>query len=395
VKKFIEKIIQGLFTVSGFVTSIAILLIVLFLFTEGMGLFKNKLVEDGYQLVVNKQNDVSSLSAEQIKDIFDGEITNWNEIGGRNQEIILFRLNDISNYFTDEELGAELEFVPEKISELIAQHPEMIGFIPQQYIDDAFKGKVLEAGKIGLGDIFLGKEWIPTATPVSFFGILPLVTGTLWVSLVAILLALPFGLAAAIYLAEMANHKMRNILKPLIELLSGIPSVVYGFFGLIVIVPLVQKLFQLPVGETGLTGSIVLAIMALPTIITVSEDAMRNCPRSMREASLALGGSKWQTIYKIVIPYSISGITSAVVLGIGRAVGETMAVLMVTGNSAVIATSILQPLRTIPATIAAELGEAPDGGVHYQALFLLGIILFIITQIINSSVEYVSAKNKI
>jgi ABC-type amino acid transport system permease subunit len=135
--------------------------------------------------------------------------------------------------------------------------------------------------------------------------------------------------------------------------------------------------------------------MALPTIITVSEDAMRNCPRSMREASLALGCSKWQTIYKIVIPYSISGITSAVVLGIGRAVGETMAVLMVTGNSAVIATSILQPLRTIPATIAAELGEAPAGGVHYQALFLLGIILFVITQIINSSVEYVSAKNKI
>ncbi|HOS15834.1 MAG TPA: phosphate ABC transporter permease subunit PstC [Bacteroidales bacterium] len=394
-KKFIEKIIQGLFTVSGFVTSIAILLIVLFLFTEGMGLFKNKLVEDGYQLVVNKQNDVSSLSAEQIKDIFDGEITNWNEIGGRNQEIILFRLNDISNYFTDEELGSELEFVPEKISELIAQHPKMIGFIPQQYIDNAFKGKVLEAGKIGFSDIFLGKEWIPTATPVSFYGILPLVTGTLWVSLVAILLALPFGLAAAIYLAEMANHKMRNFLKPLIELLSGIPSVVYGFFGLIVIVPLVQNLFQLPVGETGLTGSIVLAIMALPTIITVSEDAMSNCPRSMREASLALGGSKWQTIYKIVIPYSISGITSAVVLGIGRAVGETMAVLMVTGNSAVIATSILQPLRTIPATIAAELGEAPAGGVHYQALFLLGIILFVITQIINSSVEYVSAKNKI
>jgi len=221
-----------------------------------------------------------------------------------------------------------------------------------------------------------------------------LITGTLWVSLVAILIALPFGVAAAIYLAEIANHKLRDILKPVIELLSGIPSVVYGFFGLIVIVPLVQKVFHLSVGETGLTGSIVLAIMALPTIITVSEDAMRNCPRAMREASLALGGSKWQTIYKIVIPYSASGITSAIVLGIGRAVGETMAVLMVTGNSAVIATGILQPLRTIPATIAAELGEAPAGGVHYQSLFLLGIILFLITQIINSSVEYVSAKNK-
>ena len=167
---------------------------------------------------------------------------------------------------------------------------------------------------------------------------------------------------------------------------------VYGFFGLIVIVPLIQKLFNLPVGESGLAGSIVLAIMALPTIITVTEDAMRNCPCAMREASLALGASQWQTIYKVVIPYSISGITSGVVLGIGRAIGETMAVLMVTGNAAVIPTTILEPLRTIPATIAAELGEAPAGGPHYQALFLLGVVLFFITLIINFSVEYISSK---
>ena len=176
------------------------------------------------------------------------------------------------------------------------------------------------------------------------------------------------------------------------RVLSGIPSVVYGFFGLIVIVPLIQKVFDLPVGESGLAGSIVLAIMALPTIITVTEDAMRNCPRAMREASLALGASQWQTIYKVVIPYSISGITSGVVLGIGRAIGETMAVLMVTGNAAVIPTTILEPLRTIPATIAAELGEAPAGGPHYQALFLLGVVLFFITLIINFSVEYISSK---
>ena len=155
---------------------------------------------------------------------------------------------------------------------------------------------------------------------------------------------------------------------------------------------LIQKVFDLPVGESGLTGSIVLAIMALPTIITVTEDAMRNCPRAMREASLALGASQWQTIYKVVIPFSISGITSGVVLGIGRAIGETMAVLMVTGNAAVIPTTILEPLRTIPATIAAELGEAPAGGPHYQALFLLGVVLFFITLIINFSVEYISSK---
>lgn len=221
-----------------------------------------------------------------------------------------------------------------------------------------------------------------------------MIGGTLWVSFFAILIALPFGLAVSIYLAEVAHPNVRKYLKPIIELLNGIPSVVYGFFGLAVIVPFLQKTFHLPVGESGLAGSIVLAIMALPTIITVAEDAMRSCPRMMREASLALGATHWQTIYKVVIPFSISGITSGVVLGIGRAIGETMAVLMVTGNAAVIPTSILEPLRTIPATIAAELGEVPAGGAHYQSLFLLGVILFFITLIINSCVEIVSARNK-
>ena len=202
-------------------------------------------------------------------------------------------------------------------------------------------------------------------------------------------------MAVAIYLAEIANKRTREILKPVIELLAGIPSVVYGFFGLVVIVPLIQKGLNLPVGETAFAGSVVLAIMALPTIITVAEDAMRTTPRAMKEASLALGATQWQTIYKVIIPYSISGITSAVVLGIGRAIGETMAVLMVTGNAAVIPTSFFEPVRTIPATIAAELGEAPAGGAHYQALFLLGAVLFIITLILSITVEYISSKRKI
>ena len=176
------------------------------------------------------------------------------------------------------------------------------------------------------------------------------------------------------------------------ELLAGIPSVVYGFFGLIIIVPLIQKAFNLPVGETALAGSIILAIMALPTIITITEDALQTTPRAMKEASLALGASHWQTIYRVVIPYSISGITAAAILGIGRAIGETMAVLMVTGNAAVIPGSFLEPVRTIPATIAAELGEAPQGGLHYEALFALGCILFILTLLVNLSVEYVSRK---
>jgi phosphate transport system permease protein len=177
--------------------------------------------------------------------------------------------------------------------------------------------------------------------------------------------------------------------------LAGIPSVVYGFFGLAVIVPLIQRLFGIPVGETAFTGSIILAIMALPTIITIAEDAMRNTPVTMREASLGLGATHWQTIYRLVIPYSASGISAAVILGIGRAIGETMAVLMVTGNAAVMPHSLFEPARTIPATIAAELGEAPNGGTHYQSLFMLGCTLFVITMIISASAELMGKRKRI
>jgi phosphate transport system permease protein len=218
------------------------------------------------------------------------------------------------------------------------------------------------------------------------------VLGTLWVSLFAILIALPLGLGVAVYLSELAGDRTRNLLKPTIELLAGIPSVVYGFFGLVVVVPFIQKTLQLPVGETAFAGSLILAVMALPTIITVAEDAMRNTPRTMREASLALGATPWQTIYKVILPYSSSGIVAAVVLGIGRAIGETMAVLMVTGNAAVMPRSLFESVRTIPATIAAELGETPAGGTHYQALFLLGIILFLMTMLISLSAEFISKR---
>ena len=390
-KKVFEKIVEGILACSGFVTSLTIVLIVLFLFSEAVGLFNSRVIEEGYVLALNKDNKVSELTPVQIKDVFDEEITNWREVGGANLPIRLFRLEDVTQYYTEEQLGASYENAGACITDLVERTPGIVAFVPQQFIVRPDSVHLLQDNTISLKDVFAGAEWFPTATPAPQFGFLPLITGTLWVSLFAILIALPFGLAVAVYMSEVANHKIRNMMKPVIELLSGIPSVVYGFFGLIVIVPFLQKVFDLPVGESGLAGSIVLAIMALPTIITVTEDAMRNCPRAMREASLALGASQWQTIYKVVIPYSISGITSGVVLGIGRAVGETMAVLMVTGNAAVIPHTILEPLRTIPATIAAELGEAPAGGAHYEALFLLGVVLFFISLLINFTVEAVSS----
>ena len=301
-KKLFEKIVEGILACSGFVTSITIVLIILFLFSEALGLFNSRVIEEGYVLALNKDNKVTELTPAQIKDVFDEEITNWNEVGGQDMPIRLFRLEDITQYYTEEELGPSYEHAGARITELVERTPGIIAFVPQQFIVRQDSVHLLRDNTISVKDVFAGAEWFPTATPAAQFGFLPLITGTLWVSLFAILIALPFGLSVAIYMSEVANPKVRNLLKPIIELLSGIPSVVYGFFGLIVIVPLIQKVFDLPVGESGLAGSIVLAIMALPTIITVTEDAMRNCPRAMREASLALGASQWQTIYKVVNP---------------------------------------------------------------------------------------------
>lgn len=378
--------------VSGGVTSVTIILIVFFLFKEGIGLFGSPTVEQGYVVAVNRENTVRNLSPVQLKEIFDSEVTNWSQYGGADEPIVIFRIDDIDQYVSYEELGDELQFIPQCLSKIIADHPGMIAFFPDTYLAEDFAGKIIDKRNITPGEFFLGDEWFPTATPAPLFGIVPLVMGTLWVSLAAILFALPLGMAVAIYMAELANDKVRKVLKPVIELLAGIPSVVYGFFGLVVIVPLIQQLFGLPVGETALAGSVILAIMALPTIITVAEDSIRNVPRAVKEASLALGATQWQTIRRVVLPYSVSGIMAAVVLGIGRAIGETMAVLMVTGNSAIIPHGLLEPVRTIPATIAAELGEAPNGGVHYEALFLLGCILFVITLIISITAEMMAAR---
>lgn len=398
-KYFLEAVWEGLLKISGSITSIVVLLIVVFLFKEGMGLFNSKKIEDGYSIAINKTNPLTKLSSEEVKNVFDAEITSWKALGVKmeNDEIVVLRLNDVESYANEEEmalLDQSFDNLPKVINRIIEDNPNMIAFVPETYLNKGFSGKKIDLGNISPKEFFGGKEWFPTAQPVPQFGVLPIILGTLWVSLGAILLALPFGLAVSIYMSELASTRIYKLMKPVIELLAGIPSVVYGFFGLIVIVPLIQKVFNLPVGETAMAGSIVLGIMALPTIITISEDALRTVPRAMKEASLALGANKWQTIIKVTIPYAISGITAAVVLGIGRAIGETMAVLMVTGNAAVIPHTLLEPVRTIPATIAAELGEAPSGGVHYQALFVLGCILFILTLIINLTVEYVSSKNK-
>ncbi|MEM5786911.1 MAG: phosphate ABC transporter permease subunit PstC [Syntrophobacteraceae bacterium] len=236
--------------------------------------------------------------------------------------------------------------------------------------------------EVSPGNLF-GTRWYPT---FDIFGTLPLILGSAYVTIAAIAIALPLGVATAVFVREVAPDWAREVLKPLIEVLAGIPSVVLGFFGMHVIAPLVRTTLDAPTGLTAFTGALLLAYMALPTIISVAEDAIDSVPKSYRDAALAMGATKWQTIWRVVVPAAKSGIATAVMLGMGRAIGETMAVMMVTGNAARMPLnldSLFMPVRTMTATIAAEMGEVASGSVHYHALFGIGIILFILTFVIN------------
>jgi phosphate transport system permease protein len=239
---------------------------------------------------------------------------------------------------------------------------------------------------VSLGGFLSGKLWYPISDPPKL-GILPLILGSLLVTAGAIALAVPLGIASAFYIADIAPPKVRNALKSCIEVLSAIPSVVLGFIGIITLVPLIKKLFGIPTGLTALTGSIMLAFMALPTIISISEDAINSVPKEYKAGAIALGATHWQTLTRVVIHGALPGIIAASMLGIGRVFGETMAVMMVTGNAAVIPKSLLQPVRTLTATIAAEMGEAVRGSEHYFALFAIGIVLFVISFAINVTAD--------
>lgn len=232
-----------------------------------------------------------------------------------------------------------------------------------------------------LKEFLLGQDWYPLSDQ---FGILTLIVGSLLVTFGAMVIAVPLGIGTAIYIGELASPRVREILKPLVELLAAVPSVVWGFIGYLVLAPWIKGIFHLDTGLTALSGSITLAFMSLPTIVSISEDSLRTVPDSYKEASLSLGATDWQTIRHAILPAASSGIIAAIMLGVGRAIGETMAVLMVTGNSSAMPHSILDPVRTLTATIAAEMGETVQFSNHYYALFAIGTVLFVITFIINS-----------
>jgi phosphate transport system permease protein len=248
-------------------------------------------------------------------------------------------------------------------------------------------------GEVPLSSLF-SDRWYPIE---DYFGILPLITGSLIVTVGAALVAIPFGIGTAIYIAEVAPRWMREILKPLVELLGGLPSVVLGFLGILVFSPWLRVFLDLPTGLTALAGSLLLGGIAVPTVVSVAEDALDTVPRAYREGAWALGATRWQTIWRVTLPAARSGVLTGVMLGVGRAIGETMAVMMVTGNAPVLALtpgSLFSPVRTMTATIAAEMGEVASGSVHYHTLFFIGIMLFLISLTVNVVASTVVFRSK-
>ncbi len=244
-------------------------------------------------------------------------------------------------------------------------------------------------GGLNLVEFFSSPIWQPTSEVHPQYGILALFVGSLSVTVLAAILAMPLGLGAAVYISEFAGGKSKEVLKVAVELLAAIPSVVWGFIGVMVMGPIIIKLTGAPVGVNLLNGGVILALMSVPIIVSVGEDALKAVPDSYREAAQAMGASRWEIVYRVLFPAAKNGLLAAVLLGIGRAIGETMAVLMATGNAVQIPHSLLDPISTLTATIASELGEAVEGDTHYQVLFLIGVVLFVITFMVNLTADLV------
>jgi phosphate transport system permease protein len=246
--------------------------------------------------------------------------------------------------------------------------------------------------EIHLSEFLLKTNWDPTSPEKAEYGILSMVVSTLMVTIGALLLAVPIGIGVAAYLSDVAHWRVREIVKPVVEILAGIPSVVVGFLGIVLFGPIIAKVFHTGNGLNAINGSFLLAIMALPTIISISEDSLNAVPAAYNEASLALGASRWQTLFRVKVPAALSGIIAACMLGMGRAIGETMTVLMATGNARAFPHGFLSSVRTMTANIAIELGEVPYYTTHYYALFAIGFVLFVMTFIVNLGADLILHK---
>lgn len=245
--------------------------------------------------------------------------------------------------------------------------------------------------QVSIKNFIFGKYWYPTSSPPDF-GIFPLIVASITVTLVSAVISIPLGVMTAIYLAELAHRRIAELIKPVVELLAALPSVVIGFFGMVIVAPFLQETFGIPTGLNLFNAALMLSFMSVPTICSISEDAIYSVPVALKEGSLALGATRWETLIRVVLPASISGISTAIILGMSRAIGETMVVLMVAGGAAMIPQSLFDPVRPMPASIAAEMAEAPFRGSHYYALFATGIVLFVFTLMFNIIADHFAHK---
>lgn len=245
--------------------------------------------------------------------------------------------------------------------------------------------------KIPLSDFVFGKFWYPTSSPPDF-GIFPLIVASIAVTLVSAMFSIPLGVMTAVYLSELAHKRVAEIVKPIVELLAALPSVVIGFFGMVVVAPFLQNTFGIATGLNLFNAALMLSFMSVPTICSLSEDAIYSVPVALKEGSLALGATHWETLIRVILPASISGISTAIILGMSRAIGETMVVLMVAGGAAMIPASLMDPVRPMPASIAAEMAEASFRGDHYYSLFATGVVLFLFTLLFNVIADKIAHK---
>ncbi|MDW8417053.1 MAG: phosphate ABC transporter permease subunit PstC [Bacteroidia bacterium] len=366
-------------------TFLVLLGLTIFLFREGLpAIFEAPY--KGTQFAVHPENPLTTLTSNQIRSLVKKE-KGWVDVGGPEAPVIAVHLANIERFVP---AGAS----PERIKRALDSLAELKGILfalPPSFLPT--KTKPLQVKWSGWREVFASAQWSPTYEPIPSVGFLPLLAGSLWVSLIGLIVVVPLGIAMAVYVVEFLPKSMYYPVKILWELLSGLPSVVVGFWGLVVVVPWIKKAFGLSAGETALTAGLLLGWMTLPLMASLVEEALRSIPRLLEESSYGLGATQWQTIIRLKLPYVLPSIATATLLSAGRIIGETMVVLMVSGNSPLLPLSPLHPVRTLPATIAAELGEAPVGSYHYHVLFLLGMVLFLLTLGLNLLAYFISPRH--
>ncbi|GIV23209.1 MAG: phosphate ABC transporter permease subunit PstC [Bacteroidia bacterium] len=358
----------------------------LFLFQEGLPtLWKSPY--EGVTYAVHPQNPLPHLSPEAVQALVRGETT-WTALGGPEAPVVPVYLANLDRYVSAHAPAPLFKHILDSLATL----PGVLFALPPSLLPA--RTKPIDVPWNGWKALFASARWSPTYEPIPSVGVWSLLIGSLWVSAIGLLVVVPLGIAMAVYVVEFLPKKLYYAIKMLWEVLAGLPSVVVGFWGLMVLVPWIQKIFHLEDGETALTAGILLGWMTLPLMASLVEEALQAIPPLLIESSYGLGATQWQTILRLKLPYIMPSIFTATLLSAGRILGETMVVLIVSGNAPLLSWSPLMPVRTLPATLAAELGEAPVGSYHYHVLFFLGIILFLITVSLNALAYVIQPKTR-